>query len=311
MTKKIGKSVVALYMSVATIKRLNRQPPAELFRQLFDGVSPKLAPTHLFFHESRGGRRAFSPTELDGLDWVALSGSPRSGSIELLYRGTLKGRMDLGVGYARQPRLGVQTRRGTHDFPARGDWITVQLDMAPLLKRELFDEAQRLFENMVNATNACHGRSCVGSRSTATYTLLDFPEYDWADPVEWNGIVVEPGMLFQTEGVGGGPAVNCLPRFDPWINVLGREYVELLGREKLLSLDVYSKREDDAGRIWLQMTERPEQAHLPEVKKHVQRLMDSLDAQDVFCRSPRTMEEREHGIVDYRRPDFDWTNVLG
>lgn len=41
----------------------------------------------------------------------------------------------------------------------------------------------------------------------------------------------------------------------------------------------------------------------------MKRLVDSLDAPGVFCRPPRTAEERENGIMDSRRPDFDWSHI--
>jgi hypothetical protein len=109
----------------------------------------------------------------------------------------------------------------------------------------------------------------------------------------------------------GGPALTCLPQFGAWINVLGREYVELLGRDNLLALEVYEVHEDSAGRIWLQMSERPEQMHLPDVKEHVKKVIDSLNAPDVFCREPRTERERLFGVdpKEYRTPNFDWSEL--
>ncbi len=302
--KKIGRSVVYVAFNATGITRLSSAEHIQRFHTLFEGVSADLVPTHLFFHESRGGARPFDLEETKSLDsWKPLGGA----YIELKYKGAIKGWMNVGIGHASPPRKNVYMRFPRErycDFAPRGDAIGVVLDLAPISKRRVFEDVLRLFRNAIGYTQARHGNLRIGVRNTSTDVLGDEPERTRPDPVEWNGV-----RIGAEDTSGGGPAINCLPRFESWLNVLGPEYVKLLGRDKLLSLDIYDRHEDSENRLWLQMTERPEQMHLPETKEYVMNLMKSFDAPDVFCRPPQTKEERRKGVTDYRRPDFDWSHI--
>lgn len=286
MTKK-AKAIVTINFCASTVKRLANPEHGRRFYTLFNGVSKELIPTHAFFFEGRGGRRAVTLEDIETLDFW---NSPSGRTFDLQIQTHLKGNITISAHY------------GIPNAPA--NWLSVSLDLVPVMKRGLFYNVLRLFDNLIEYTQASHGRAGVSYRSTARYVLVDAPELAVPEPPTWNGV-----LLVST---AGGPAdLTCLPHFGSWINVLGREYVELLGRDKLLSLEVYQKHEDSAGRIWLQITERPEQMHLAEVKEHVKRLVDGLGTPDVFCRKPRTDHERIHGIdpKEYRTPNFDWSEL--
>lgn len=320
MTKKRkpAKSVVLLQFSIVTLKRLISPEYAQRFHMIFDGVSDELVPTHLSFDESWDGNPRVTLDEIKALDtWIPFSQKRwgkrkkvltdgdvpfRVQGYTLEYKGRIKGDMSLGLHTAQPPQ------GGSREHLTWGNGIGVTLYLHPLIKHGVYNDATRLFQNIVEYTQAIHGNMRLDVRTTAKWHYVDDPDYARVYPVEWNGVTIEP---FDHAMSGGGPVPHCLPRFNPWINVLGREYVELLGREKLLSLDVYNAREDEGGRVWLQITERPEQMHLPETKEHVERLMESLDAPEVFCREPRTEQERERGVMDYRRPEFDWSEITG
>lgn len=300
---KRAKTVVRLWLKATTVKRIASPEYIQCIENLFEGVSSVLLPTDIVLYEGRGGRRPFSIDDLKAHgDW-----DPRStNGIELGYRGKIRGGIGMSPHWGNPLKWGHGSLSGEFHPPPGGNTIGAHFDLSPLVREGLFDDAMRLFRNMIEFTQACHARASIVAVSTAKYIVFDNPEYSKAYAVEWNGVLIEPRNAAQ--GYRDGVAVRCLPCFENWINVLGREYVEFLGRDKVMALDVYRKHEDSGGRLWLQITERPEQMYLPEVREHVKHLMDSLDAPDVFCREPRTEEERPHSI-HYRRPDFDFSGL--
>lgn len=231
------------------VRRLAKPENGPRFRAIFEDLPPEFTPTHAFYFEGRGGTQRLKLKDLEELPfWSA----PHNGTpFDLLLRG---GALRGGIHIA------------TH-------WINGGFNLTTLVNRGLFQDALRLFNKLVDFTDARYAYVSNGG------------------------------------GDIRGSSLNCLPPFYQWIIVLGPEYVELLGRDKLLALDVYKKHEDDAGRLWLQMSEKPEQMHLPEMKEHVKRLMKSLDADDVFCRERRPGELPPIGREEYRRPDFDLSEL--
>ena len=219
-----------------------------------------------------------------------------------VYKGRIKGDMTLAVRTARPPI------RGAYSGLVCGNGLSFTFYIEPILKYGLFGDVMRLYQNVVEYSGATYGRASLGVLSTARFHKIDDPEYSRVRPVELNGVTIQP---FDKRVGGGKQLYTCLPRFESWLNVLGREYVELLGRDRLLALDVYSAHEDKDGRVWLQITERPEQMHLDETFDHVQKLMASLDASDIFCRRWASDEERRRSAVEYRRPEFDWSEIAG
>ena len=298
---KRAKSVIRLFLKATTVRRLGSPEFSERAACLFEDVSPRLLPTDIVSHEGRGGRRAFSREALTSHSaWAPQS----TDSIALRSRGILRGRLSITPNWGHPRRWG---RQPADDFtpPLGGNEILASFDVVPLMKAGLFNDALRLFQNMVTFADACHAAAWITTESTARYIDFDNPLFAQPYAIEWNGVLIDPALRTHE----GGRAVHCLPRFDTWINVLGPEYVRLLGREKLMALDVCTKHEDGEGRVWLQITESPEQMYLPEVREHVRNLMGSLDAEDVFCRRPGTEATHQEQPDEYRRPDFDLSGI--
>ena len=240
-----------LRFGATTVRRLDRPENGRRFRALLEGLDPEFTPSHAIYFEGRAGRKAVTLQDIEAHGFWS---SPYSVEVQLANRRNgLKGGM-------------VMLR----DNSGSG-YITGGYDLAALYRRNLFQDAMRLFEGIVELTKASDAYLSDGGGSIL------------------------------------GMSLQCLPQFYSWINVLGPEYVELLGREKLLALDIYKKHEDSAGRLWLQMAERPEQMHLLEMKEHVKQLMKSLDADDVFCPDPALPPEpwSKDGGRKYRTPKFD------
>lgn len=245
---------VCLLMSATTTKRLASADYVRRFHELFRRTSKELVPTHVFVSEGRSGRRKFDVESIRSHDsWKPFGGR----DVTHLYAGYVKGKMRIGAEYAARPQKIISAKSSVekhYDIDPHGNFVLITLNLTRIMSRELFDDSMRLFNNLIRYADACHGSVGVG-----VCNLGD--EYRPTSNIRigWNGFQIDDKW-------GGGVAVHCHSRFESWINVLGREYVELIGRDKLLALPIYRKREDDVGRLWLQVTERPEQTHLPEVR---------------------------------------------
>ena len=274
------KSAIFFSFGAMTIHSLAEVEKGILFNKLLMETPPELRPSHFSFDESE-------VHELVLDNWLSRPGIPElwsesGGEVRLLYRGPIRGEVNIR----------------THRHPkTRFHSINFRIEWPEQAESEFVDDCIDLFDRCIQICSPffAHMGVCVDFRDGGWYE-----DYE-RETIELNGVRVSPG--------GGLSASGCLPRFRAWINVLGPEYVELLGEQKLLGLDVFKKRLDEGGRIWLQMAELPEHMHLQETIDHVDRLIDSLDAPDVFCREPKTEEEKVFGIKSYRTPDFDFSEI--
>lgn len=258
-------AIPVLSIAVATMRPMNTPERGRAFHTIFEGVHPNLVATRYTLSGSRWKR--FNPAEATRhLPYVF---EPEKGEMaQLGFRRGVRGWMNIAF------------RRG--DTPASRT-LQVHYDYRFIQEHGLLEDCRRLFRNVLAYTDAVYG--CMTLRTAnadGSWT------HNQDDHTRVNGVVIPRFGL---------RPIRMLRLL--WLNVLGHEYIDFLGRETLESLDVHARHADDRGRLWLQITERPEEMFTPEGKAKVQSLIRQTGREGAFHRNDPCGTDRE-----YARPEF-------
>ncbi|MBT8207584.1 MAG: hypothetical protein HKN37_13725 [Rhodothermales bacterium] len=265
---KPPKPTVYLAFGVGTVQPLAERP--SLLAEVFDGFPAALVPTHVGFYEPI--RTKFRLEDQEAL--LSPCWSPRGDLAHFVYRGDVRGFGSLATRRGR----GIESNR-----------LVLRLQYERAWRRNLVRYVQPLLARAMDCADASAGFATVYS---------DYPGGDmYVDhkpgPVELMGVAIG------NQAVAGAGLV-CIHPF-AWLNVFGEEYSEYIGRQRLMSLDVFDSWEDARKRIWIKMCEWPHELYEPELLAHRDALVASLNLGEALCDQGR--------LVDYRwvhtGPEFD------
>ncbi|MEC9373254.1 MAG: pantoate--beta-alanine ligase [Planctomycetota bacterium] len=280
-TMKKQATLLYLWFDLVTTRSLARPQFGRAFCDLLTQLPSSLAPRWYFYDEP--ARQRVDPARL--YEQLGSLWGERGSMVDLLWSGPVRGDMHLLT--RRSPGEWCNSIHGAFEYP-------------PLEQRGLREEITRLFRQLVNLAAPAQATICLCTSFRGGDWYSDFEP----ETIIWRGVPVRLG------GGGVNVRLTCLPRPGGWINVIGPEYVALLGgADKIARGGLHRAWIDDGGRAWLQTAENPEDSHRPEVAASVERFIQSLDNQDVFCEYrevnsiPLTVEKQ------YLAPEFDRSEI--
>ena len=90
-----------------------------------------------------------------------------------------------------------------------------------------------------------------------------------------------------------------------WLNVWGPHYQAFFGRDRLMQTQAFSTWEDSGGRIWMQLCERPEEAHTEEGVRRKERIKEQLGVPNAFISPDLQPDPFGQSTEGFSSPNFD------
>lgn len=187
-------------------------------------------------------------------------------------------------------------------LPPMGNYVTWSADYLAVDAAGLLEPFVFAIAGLASALDAVYGRIYVNN-GVSSMRPISSPRHPGSTKVTLRVGEVDIPPIDRT---GGHHPVECLPRMEPWISVLGTEYVGLFGERRIQSLPVYRVWSDLESRKWIQMTALPEQMHAPNGIELARAVTEQLETGRVFCQGCRSgaTDPTVRGLYD--RPAFDW-----
>lgn len=243
------KSIVHLYGRIESSHSMYRLGVAGRLRAILQDTPGLLIPTQFSPHEPKYLR--FSVDDDESYSRAVRSGGNGGVSFTLYYRGELHGSLSVRASKPKQLKLTKWSN------PVQ-NYIELNLEYRGVDKNNLLCSCSELFDRLVEISSPYYALFSLTTNFKNGDTYMDYrPE-----PVEYNGVCVHCGGSVN-------PELPCLPIWFFWRTYVGPEYVRPIGQEKFLALDLHRSWPSPTGGVWLQLTERPEEMHIPEVQERV------------------------------------------